>query len=219
MPNSTEKGLEELASVIAVSRETQSKFEQYVTLLEQWQPRINLVAPSTMSEIWTRHVADSAQTFALHRKARHWIDIGSGAGFPGLITALLLADSGGGRVELIESSGKKCAFMNTVIRETGLRSMGVDVTVHNERIEKCLPRLQDCDAVSARALASLNDLLTMTAPRLEGDCVGVFAKGREHQQEIELAKKDWRFDYDVYDSRFGDGSCLVTVRNVSKKLK
>ena len=219
MSNSTEKGLEELTSVIAVSRETQSKFEQYVKLLEQWQPRINLVAPSTMSEIWIRHVADSAQTFCLHREARRWIDIGSGAGFPGLITALLLADSGGGRVELIESSGKKCAFMNAVIRETGMRSMGVDVTVHNERIEKCLPQLEVCDAVSARALASLHELLTMTASRLEDDCVGVFAKGREHQREIELAETDWRFDYDVYDSRFGDGSCLVTVRNVSKKLK
>jgi len=214
---STQKGLETLASVVAVSRETQSKFEHYVTLLEQWQPRINLVAPSTMSDIWTRHVADSAQSYAIHQDRRSWIDIGSGAGFPGLVTALLLGDTGGGRVDLIESSGKKCAFMKTVIRETNMKSAGVDVYVHNERIEQCLSGLDKPDAISARALASFNDLLTMTHSMLDGETVGVFAKGRDHMQEIQQAGKIWIFDHQIHDSRFGDDSCLISVRDVQSK--
>ena len=211
-------GLELVGSVWPVSRETSQRLIEYVALLRQWQPRINLVAPSTMDDIWTRHIADSVQTFALRSKAKNWIDIGSGAGFPGLVVAILLAEKGAGKVELVESNGKKCAFLNAVTRETGLRESGVEVIVHKGRIESVLPTLDRPDIVSARALASLNDLLGLTESYLQGDCVGLFSKGRDHSLEIEEARADWSFDLEKTDSRFGENSVLLQVKNVSRRV-
>lgn len=206
-----------IASVWPVSRETRQRLQIYADLLRQWQKRINLVAPSTLDETWRRHIADSVQTLAAAPDAKNWIDIGSGAGFPGLVTAILLAENGTGRVDLIESAGKKCAFMRTVVRETGIREAGIEVNVHNERIENALSGLPKPNAVSARALASLKDLLTMTAGLLSDGTVGVFAKGRDHATEIAEARQNWDFDCVQHDSFLGDGSVLLTIIETKRR--
>ena len=102
-----------------VSRETLDRLQIYVDLVLKWQPAQNLIAPSTIPDIWTRHVADSLQTQWLFPEARVWVDIGSGGGFPGIVTAILLADEPGAHVHMIESNQRKAAFLRTALRETG----------------------------------------------------------------------------------------------------
>ncbi|MFD0916729.1 16S rRNA (guanine(527)-N(7))-methyltransferase RsmG [Pseudahrensia aquimaris] len=206
----------QISSLWPVSRETQQRLETYVGLLEQWQRRINLVAPSTMDDVWSRHILDSVQTLAAASAAKTWIDIGSGAGFPGLVTAILLSEAGEGTVHLIESVGKKCAFMSAVVREVGLRGGSVDVQVHGDRIENVLRSAQKPDAVSARALGPLVDLLHLTDGLLVDGCVGVFAKGRGHEAEIALASEVFDFNIELKNSVLGDGSVLLTVSNVRR---
>ena len=133
-----------------VSRETQERLEIYGDLLTKWNPRINLVSKKSLDEMWTRHFADSAQIFALApHSVDHWVDMGSGGGFPGLVVAILGQDGGSPRrMTLIESDARKAAFLRVVIRETGLTA-----TVLNERIEKAAP--QSANVLSARALTDL----------------------------------------------------------------
>ena len=111
-------------------------FETYVALLRKWQAAKNLVGPATLDTIWTRHIADSAQLFSLAPDARRWVDIGSGAGFPGLVLAIMGKSTPGFHVDLVESNGRKCAFLREVVR-----TLGLPVSVHNGRIEDVLDRL------------------------------------------------------------------------------
>ena len=148
--------------IVAVSRETSERLQAYVALLRKWQPAQNLVSPHTLGEIWTRHIADSAQLVAMFPTARRWVDIGSGAGLPGIVSAILLAGVPGAQVACVESNQRKCAFLRTVIRETAIPAV-----VYEGRIESVLKQWQDpVDLVSARALASLPALLDLAAPLL-----------------------------------------------------
>ena len=132
----------------------------YVDLLTTWQKTTNLVAPSTLPEIWTRHVADSLQLFALAPDAKLWIDLGSGGGFPGIPLACLLADIPGAQMHLVESNGKKAAFLREAARQLAL-----PVTVHAQRIEDFTAAFEGhADAVTARALAPLVKLFRMLIP-------------------------------------------------------
>ena len=151
-------------------------FEQ---LLLKWQPKMNLVAPSTLKSIRTRHFEDSLQVFDVLPHARRWIDIGSGAGFPGIVTALRLKREAGGLVHLVESDHRKCAFLREVSRETQ-----APVEVHRGRIEEILPTLPEVDAISARALASMAVLVEMTLDRIEKGAMGVFLKGQDVASEL-----------------------------------
>lgn len=205
-----------LNSVKSVSRETVERLTVFHDLLLQWQDRMNLIAPSTRHEVWTRHIADSLQVFALKPEAYHHTDIGSGAGFPGIISAILMIERGGGRVELIESNNKKCAFLQAAARALEFKKLNVDVVVHHGRIENVLNTLEQPDLLTARALASLDDLLRLTECMLEQGTVGLFSKGKDHQLEIEKAQKMWRFDYNVSPSRFEDQSVLLEILNLCK---
>lgn len=200
-----------LKQVKNVSRETEQRLTVFHDLLVQWQARINLIAPSTVENIWSRHIVDSVQVFKALDGADDIVDIGSGAGLPGMIIAILLAETGAGRVHLVESNGKKCAFLNAVIRQIGLRELGVDVKVFNDRIENALPGIVRPTVVTARALASLNDLLRLTQPYLQNGTVGVFPKGRDHEAEIAEAKKYWNFDHSLQPSQLEDGSVLLKI--------
>ena len=180
-------------------------------LLVQWQARINLIAPSTIQQIWSRHIADSLQVFDSLEGVEEIVDIGSGAGLPGMIIAILLAESGSGRVHLVESNGKKCAFLNAAIRQIGLRDLGVDITVVNDRVEKALPKIARPKVVTARALASLNDLLRLTEPYLANGTLGVFPKGRDHVAEIADAQRHWDFEHTIVPSRLEDGSVVLKI--------
>jgi len=151
-------------------------FEQ---LLLKWQPKMNLVAPSTLKSIRTRHFEDSLQVSDALPEARRWIDIGSGAGFPGIVTALRLRGEAGRLVHLVESDHRKCAFLREVSRETQ-----APVEVHRGRIEEILPTLPEVDAISARALASMAVLVEMTLDRIEKGAIGVFLKGQDVASEL-----------------------------------
>jgi 16S rRNA (guanine527-N7)-methyltransferase len=186
-----------------------------VALLERWQAIKNLVGPGTLASVWTRHVADSAQLADLAPQARTWLDIGSGAGFPGLVVAILLRDRPGFRMHLVESNGRKCAFLRAVGR-----TLGLPVTVHDGRIEAVLPHLQrPVDVVSARALAPLRDLLALTETLLTTGTLGLFPKGQDVGDELTEASKYWRIQASTVASRTDPKARIVVVTQVSRAVE
>ncbi|MCA0406828.1 MAG: 16S rRNA (guanine(527)-N(7))-methyltransferase RsmG [Proteobacteria bacterium] len=189
-----------------VSHETFERLTAYVGLLEHWQKRINLVAPSTLQEIWTRHILDSVQLFAIKPEAKHWLDLGSGGGLPGLVLGALLAEVPGGKITLVESNGKKGAFLRHVSAELRL-----PVTVEVERIEAVIPRLEIPEIVTARALASLDMLLGFSNLLLKSGAVGLFPKGREHAEELTLAHKNWHFSVQQHASVTESSSRILEI--------
>jgi 16S rRNA (guanine527-N7)-methyltransferase len=179
----------------------------YEQLLRRWQKTINLVAPGTLDHIWTRHFADSAQTKAAAPYARIWADLGSGGGFPGLVTALLLKGVPGGAVHLIESDQRKVAFLRAVSRETG-----APVEIHTGRIEDILSNLHPTpEAISARALAPLAALVDMSRIPLEKNAIGVFLKGADWRNELTLASAKDSFNYRSIESRTDPCARLILV--------
>ncbi|WP_068084435.1 16S rRNA (guanine(527)-N(7))-methyltransferase RsmG [Polycladidibacter stylochi] len=174
----------------SVSRETFSELSKYVDLVRKWQPAQNLIAPSTMGEIWLRHVADCIQIQQTLPEAKSWIDFGSGAGFPGLVTAILLRDQPEAVVHMVESNQRKVAFLRTVARETGC-----NVKVHAGRIEKVTAGWQEpIDGVSARALANLKMLCDFSHQFISRGARAVFHKGKDYQREIEEASHFYELD-------------------------
>ena len=169
---------EGFAKKVNVSRETLDALCVYVALLEKWQFRINLIGKTTESDIWRRHIFDSAQLLAYMPKmvandTRHILDIGSGAGFPGLVLAIL----GAGRVQLVEADQRKSVFLQTVIRELGLTA-----SVVNQRVES-LPACQP-DVITARAVAALPKLMTMIDSQLHKGLTCLFLKGAKVEEEL-----------------------------------
>ncbi|WP_193227692.1 16S rRNA (guanine(527)-N(7))-methyltransferase RsmG [Aureimonas psammosilenae] len=207
--------VEERRAVLAradVSRETADRLDRYVALLEQWQAKTNLVAEATLPHVWSRHIADSLQFQPLFPEARRWVDIGSGGGFPGLVSAILLAGRDGADVSLIESNAKKCAFLRTVARELRL-----PVTVHMKRIEDCADVMAQAEAVSARALASLDLLCGMVSRRISPQVPCFFAKGRNHGEEIVDASAHWRFTVTSHASQVEDGAAVLELRDIAPR--
>ncbi len=194
-----------------VSRETQQALEHFAHLFVKWAKTINLVAPSTLNQLWDRHIADSAQIYQLRDGALNWVDLGSGGGFPGIITAILLKETGGGWVHLVESNQKKAAFLRVALQETGARG-----TVHPDRIENLYGKIADIDAISARAIADLDLLCTFSAPWMQRSpkSVAYFHKGRDYQLEIEKARGRWTFDLVVHKSKIEDDSVILEIRNL-----
>lgn len=178
---------------IPVSRETMERLEAYERLVTKWTPAINLVASSTLPNLWSRHFLDSAQIFSLCPPgAETWADLGSGGGFPGLVIAMMAKEKMPGlSVTLVESDLRKAAFLATVARETGL-----DVTIRAERVEKIAPL--NADVVSARALAPLSKLLSWARCHLKPEGRALFLKGAEHEAEILAARQDWAFELEKH---------------------
>lgn len=178
-----------------VSRETLARLEAYVALLLQWQQRINLISPTTIPDIWTRHILDSAQLYHLRPDARRWADLGSGGGLPGIVIACLLAEKADGEIHLIESNGKKAAFLRHVTTSLALPAM-----IHAVRIEDAVPMLLQIDVVTARALAPLTDLLRSSNLLLKRGAVGLFPKGRDVEEELTTARLNWHFSSRLHAS-------------------
>ena len=224
------RGPEEFSAAFAVSRQVVDRLANYEALLKQWQKTINLVAPSTLDAVWHRHFADSAQLVVLAPGARTWVDLGSGAGFPGLVVAIMLAGvpptpspspQGGGEtlhVTLIESNGRKCAFLREVVRQTEI-AQSVSVDILSTRIEAAATQasLAGPDVVTARALASLSRLLELSAPLFTSRTVGLFLKGRDAAAELEAARKLWSFNAELIPSRTEAGAHVVAVRDLEPK--
>lgn len=185
--------VESLSGLAAVSRETRERLETYKALLVKWQASINLVAPSTVDTAWERHFADSAQLLAhAPGQVKLWLDVGSGAGFPGLVMGLMMMETHpGAEVVLIESDTRKCAFLQTVIAQTK-----APVRVLPMRVEKAAQNVVETvgghpDVISARAVAPLPKLLEMIAPFWSQDSTGLFMKGRDVVLELTEAAKCW----------------------------
>ena len=197
----------------SVSRETQQRLEHFANLFQKWAKSINLVAPSTFNELWTRHIADSAQIFQLSPGPRHWIDMGSGGGFPGIITAIFLAELDDGWVHLVESNQKKAAFLRVALNETGARG-----TVHPVRIEAAEDVVPSCDRISARALADLDHLLFYSSKRMIGnDTKAFFHKGRDYVAEINKARGGWDFDLVQHPSVVEPDSVILEISNLRRR--
>ncbi len=208
-------GLDVVRAILPLDSAMEARFIAYVDLVRKWQPVKNLVASSTLADIWRRHVADGAQALAALPQARRWLDLGSGAGFPGLVTAILLAEVDGGAVTLVESNGRKAAFLQTVARELKLPAKIV-----SERIESLPERMATSsdrfDAVSARALASLDHLLAYAEPWLTAGATGVFHKGQDFAAERQQAALSWSFDLIERQSRIEPDSRIVLVDHVRR---
>jgi 16S rRNA (guanine527-N7)-methyltransferase len=195
-----------------VSRETQQRLESFVALLLQWQQTTNLIAPSTIPKLWTRHIADSLQLLDIVPNVTVWVDFGSGGGFPGIPVACALADRPGAKVHLVESNGKKAAFLREAIRVTG-----VPAVVHARRIEDCGDSFGDkIDVVSARALAPLKILCDQAFALIDRGAVGLFAKGQDVAAELTEAAKYWRIEAETVPSRTGADGCIVAVRRLTR---
>ena len=202
MPDVTARNAGEILA--GVSRETRSKLEIYEAELRRWQRVKNLVGPSTLDEVWTRHFADSLQLAGLV-EGEVWADLGSGAGFPGVVIAIARP---GTQVHLVESDSRKCAFLRHVARATG-----ASARVWEGRIETVLPKLDPVpDVVTARALASLDDLLGLAAPLLMRGAVGLFPKGQDHRSELTKAAESWRFEADAIPSAVDPDGRILRIR-------
>lgn len=185
------------------------KFDLYAELLKKWQKSINLIASSTLDHIWTRHFYDSAQLVPLAGHPRKWVDMGSGAGFPALVCAILLNNET--EFHLIESDARKSAFLKTVSRETFL-----NVTVHICRIEEIIGDLQNIDIVSARALAPLNQLIDLSIPLLNGGARGLFLKGQDIVEELTKITINSRLKINLINSQTSGNGRIVDVTFNSK---
>jgi 16S rRNA (guanine527-N7)-methyltransferase len=216
------RGPKDFAAAFDVSRETLERIQIYERLLRQWQKAVNLVAPSTLDDLWHRHFADSAQILPLAGEhPTPWLDIGSGGGFPGLVCAILLADkpyaSGAPpRVTLVESHVRKGAFLREVARQTGLAQVVDILSIRIETLptQDNLPRPA---VISARALAALDRLLALAAPLFGPSTVGLFPKGQGAEAEVAQAQSAWRFEADLVSSRTEPGGRIVVVRHLAPK--
>ena len=192
----------------ALYPDTRRRLTIFVDLLLKWQKTINLVAPSSLADLWTRHIEDSFQVQRSVPEADIWADFGSGGGFPGLITAVLLAERPSAHIHLVESDKRKAAFLQTVSRETDLKT-----TVHAIRIEAFAENFTgQVDAVSARALAPLPKLLDFAEPFLRRGAVGVFPKGQTADAELTALSTAHRFDITSKPSRTDPTARLLLVR-------
>jgi 16S rRNA (guanine527-N7)-methyltransferase len=200
--------------LIPVSRETGALLDQFVDVLLQWQRKTNLIAGSTIPTVWTRHIADSLQLLPLAPKARRWVDLGSGAGFPGLVIAAAMVGESGAEVHLVESNQRKAAFLREAARH-----IGAPAIVHGERIEDFAPRFAETaggrpDVVTARALAPLNMLLRLAHPLLKTGAEGLFLKGQDVDAELTQASKYWTMDAKLVASKTNSLSRIVLIRNL-----
>jgi 16S rRNA (guanine527-N7)-methyltransferase len=196
-----------------VSRETLDRLDRFVATLLTWQRRINLIATATVGELWTRHIADSLQLVALAPAARVWVDLGSGGGFPGLAIACALAETPGACVHLIESNGKKAAFLREAVRLSGVAAI-----VHSARIEQVLPTIGErVDVITARALAPLADLLALSEPLLKTGAQALFPKGQDVEAELTEATKYWNIEATLVPSRTDPRGRIVAVQRAERR--
>jgi 16S rRNA (guanine527-N7)-methyltransferase len=172
-------------------------------LIEDWNTRLNLVGPSALAAFWPRHAWDSAQLLPLGGGAKVWADLGAGAGFPGVVLAILLKGMAGVQVHLIESVTKRCRFLEAVVGELDLPAV-----IHNERAENLRLKV---DIVTARACAPLTRLLGYARPYLNGGATGLFLKGREIETEMAEAQRKWKFSASLRPSLSDPSGRIVVV--------
>jgi len=196
-----------------VSHETEARLDRYVDLLVQWQAKTNLVASSTLPNLWTRHISDSLQLLTLAPDAKTWVDLGSGGGFPGVVLACVLADRPGAMVHLVERNAKKAAFLREALRITG--STG---TVHLADIGDSVDSFPGpVDCVTARAVAPLHQLVGLAAPLVEKGARALFLKGQDVEAELTEATKYWKLTPRLHSSLTGQG-WIVELDRIERRI-
>lgn len=183
--------------------------ERFREVLAEWNEVMNLVGPKTLPEFWNRHAWDSAQLLRFAPDALTWADLGAGAGFPGLVLAILGKGRPNFHVHLVESMAKRCRFLTQVVEELGLPA-----TVHNDRAENLQLAV---DIVTARACAPLGRLLGYARPYLQGGAVGLFLKGQDVAAEMSEAARSWEFEADVIPSKSDERGRIVRVRRLGRE--
>lgn len=202
---------EEFAAMLNVSRETLQRLERYGDLLRKWQRAINLVADHSLDDVWRRHFLDSGQLVShLPPIARGIADIGSGAGFPGLVLSIM----GLPQVHLIESDGRKCLFLAEASRAAGLEP-GQNPIIHNARVET-LTDLR-VDVVTSRACAGLPKLLGLSLPLLAPDGVCLLLKGAKVGEELTEARKSWHMDVKRFASMSDPSGTILLIRRLAPR--
>jgi 16S rRNA (guanine527-N7)-methyltransferase len=196
-----------------VSRETADRLDRYIGLLLDWQAKTNLVAPSTLANLWTRHVSDSLQLLDLAAGAKVWADLGSGGGFPGLVLACALAETQGAVVHLVERNGKKAAFLREALRVTAAPGI-----VHLADIGDTVDRITGpVDCVTARALAPLHQLIGFAEPLVLRGAKALFLKGQDVEAELTEATKYWNIQPKLHSSRSGGQGWIVELDRIERR--
>ena len=194
--------------LVLVSRETEDRLAAFVALLDRWRKTANLISNATFASVWTRHVADCAQLLALAPDARRWVDMGSGAGFPGLVIAIQLADVPEAKVHCIESDQRKCAFLREAARATGAAAI-----IHPERVEAIEPEsLGPVDAVTARAFAPLPLTLELARPWMERGAVGVFPRGESARDQMAALPEATAYAIEPLPSAVDPKAAILSIR-------
>lgn len=193
-----------------VSRETLDRLRQFEFLVQKWTRKINLVSNRDASQIWDRHIVDSAQIFALAPKDGTWMDIGSGGGFPGIVAAIMAKETAPDRLfTLVDSDQRKCAFLRTVTRDLQL-----NVNVVAERVEKIEP--VGASVLSARALGDLNSLLHHVERHLSPSGIALFPKGVSWESEHEIAQKHWSYQLEVIRSEVNPEAAILKIKELTR---
>ncbi|EGP09407.1 rRNA small subunit methyltransferase GidB [Bradyrhizobiaceae bacterium SG-6C] len=196
-----------------VSRETEARLDRYVDLLVAWQAKTNLIAPSTLPQLWTRHISDSLQLLDLAPNARRWLDFGSGGGFPGVVLACAMAEHPGASVQLVERIAKKAAFLREALRVTGAPGSVVlaDIGDYVDSLKTPV------DCVTARAVAPLHMLLGFAAPLVQRGAKALFLKGQDVEAELTEATKYWSIEPLLHPSRTGGHGWIVELNKIERR--
>lgn len=196
-----------------VSRETEARLDRYVDLLVEWQAKTNLISPSTLPQLWTRHIADSLQLLDLAPSAKHWLDFGSGGGFPGVVLACAMAEHPGANVQLVERIAKKSAFLREALRVTGAPGSVVlaDIGDYVDSLKAPV------DCVTARAVAPLHMLLGFAAPLVQRGAKALFLKGQDVEAELTEATKYWNIEPRLHPSRTGGHGWIVELNKIERR--
>ena len=202
----------EFVKSLNVSRETLNDFYEYETLLSKWNEKINLVSKNTLVDIWERHFLDSGQIIKhVEVSGKRWVDVGSGAGFPGLVVALLLRDK---KIDcdlvVVEKNPKKGFFLNEVIRKLNL-----SVEVVNDNIDNLEPL--NADILTARAFSELNNLIEIAFRHRKKEGICLFLKGENYRIELDKTLNYWFFDYDIVDSLSSSSGKIIRVKKIFKR--
>jgi len=209
LPSDKANGL----ALTPVSSETEARLDRYVALLLEWQIKTNLVAPSTLPNLWTRHISDSLQLLSLAPSAKTWVDLGSGGGFPGVVLACALAETPGANVHLVERNAKKAAFLREAVRITSAAA-----TVHLVGIGDSVDRIGSrVDCVTARALAPLHQLVGFAEPFVSGGAKALFLKGQDVEAELTDATKYWNIKPRLHSSRTGGHGWIVELDRIERR--
>lgn len=195
-----------------VSRETFQRLKDYELSLNEWQKKFNLVSNASLADAWNRHFLDSVQLFKfIPEWAETLIDFGSGAGFPGMVLAVMAKEKTPYlKVSLVESIAKKTLYLKAVSELTE-----TDVEIINDRIENIKNR--KADVVTSRAMASLNDLFSYVIGFCKNDTVCIFPKGKRYMEEITEAEKHWRFKYEIKPSEQSDEGKILIITDLARK--